>query len=251
VFSFNDFTPNMLPLHHGQQQGAAVWGLTIEQDVSFLRNGCHCVSTADGHPQARAADSADAADAADLVAFTHDMDFISMSHCMVPEGTELWIRVTAEVYAIILQQAQDQGSSLMLPVSQALHNSMPAKHSRYLRAFYTLGCSVHDQPLAHNQVSLVCVMASKTSVPGKKTTADDAADALSRVNQNISVDNTRFVAMRIRRKSAYNICVCSAVAKDFRPAFGSAIKRRLCGGEGGERERERALGLLLCHSPRH
>ena len=40
-------------------------------------------------------------------------------------------------------------------------------------------------------------MASKNSVPGKKTTADDAADALSRVNQNISVDNTRFVAISL------------------------------------------------------
>lgn len=125
------------------------------------------------------------------------MDFISMSRCMVQEGTELWIRITAEIYAIILQQAQNQGSSLMLPVSQALHNGMPAELSRYLRAFYVLGGSVHDQQLADNQVSLVCVIASKNSVPGKKTTADDAADALSRVNQNISVDNTRFVAISL------------------------------------------------------
>ncbi len=46
----------------------------------------------------------------------------------------------------------------------------------------------------------------------------------------------------------------SAVAKDFRPAFGSQIKGDCVkegGGEEGERERERALGLLLCHSPRH
>jgi len=189
-FSFNDFIPNMIPLHHGQQQGDAVWGLTVEQDAAFLHNGCYHVSAAGKSAQADV-------NSTELVHCLLDMDFISMSRCMVQEGTELWIRITAEIYAIILQQAQNQGSSLMLPVSQALHNGMPAELSRYLRAFYVLGGSVHDQQLADNQVSLVCVIASKNSGPGKKTTADDAADALSRVNQSISVDNTRFVAISL------------------------------------------------------
>lgn len=183
--SFNDFTPNMIPLHQGQQHGAAVWGLTVEQDAAFLRSGCYSVSAVGHHPQAA------------VCSCMHEMDFVTMSRCMVPEGSELWIRVSAEVYAIILQQAQDQGLSLMLPVSETLHNSMPAAHSRYLRAFYTLGGSLHDQPLEHNQVRVICVMATKNSVPGKKTTADDSADAHSRVNQSINADNTRFVAVSL------------------------------------------------------
>jgi len=182
VFSFTDTVPNMLP--YEQDAEPAMWGLTLEQEASFLRHGRYLVSSVGHIPHAQ-------------VACTHDMDFITMSRCMLAEGTELWIRVTADVYSILLQQAQDQGSSLMLPVSQALHNNMPAVHSRYLRAFYSLAGSLHDQPLQLNQVRLICVVAAKNSVPGKKNTQDDNADALSRVNQNISPDKTRFVAVSL------------------------------------------------------
>jgi hypothetical protein len=40
-------------------------------------------------------------------------------------------------------------------------------------------------------------VAAKNSVPGKKNTQDDNADAISRVNQNISPDKTRFVAVSL------------------------------------------------------
>ena len=80
-FSFNDFTPNMIPLHQGQQHGAAVWGLTVEQDAAFLRNGCYSVSAVGEHPEAA------------VCSCTHEMDFITMSRCMVPEGSELWIHL--------------------------------------------------------------------------------------------------------------------------------------------------------------
>ena len=49
------------------------------------------------------------------------MDFITVSSCIVPEGFELWIRVTERIYACLLKQAQAQGPSLMLPVLQKVY----------------------------------------------------------------------------------------------------------------------------------
>jgi len=55
------------------------------------------------------------------------------------------IRVLAQTSA----GAAAQGPSLMLPVSQKVHENMPAQHSRYLRAFYTLGGSLHARRLGY------------------------------------------------------------------------------------------------------
>jgi hypothetical protein len=66
---------------------------------------------------------------------------------------------------------------MMLPVSQKVHENMPAQHLRYLRAFYTLGGSLHDQPIELNQVRVICAMATRNCLPGRKATTDDHADA--------------------------------------------------------------------------
>jgi len=182
-FSFNDLTPHMLPPSKKQQ--SACWGLTVEDKNSFLDDGCYAVSTVGTDPRGLECSS------------TQHVDFITVSRCIVPEGFELWIRVSDRIYACLLKQAQAQGPSLMLPVSQNMHENMPAKHSRYLRAFYTLGGSMHDQPIELNQLRVICAIATKTSVPGKKAAFDDHADAEARVNQNISAENTRFVALCI------------------------------------------------------
>ena len=42
---------------------------------------------------------------------------------------------------------------------------------------------------------VICAIAIKNCLPGRKATTDDHADAESRVNQNISAENTRFVAL--------------------------------------------------------
>jgi hypothetical protein len=44
-------------------------------------------------------------------------------------------------------------------------------------------------------VRVICAIAIKNCLPGRKATTDDHADAESRVNQNISAENTRFVAL--------------------------------------------------------
>ena len=180
-FSFKDLTPNMNP--PTKQDLHTCWGLSIEHQHSFLDDGCYTVSTVGTDPRGLACSS------------TQHVDFITVSRCIVPEGLELWIRVTDRIYACLLQQAQAQGPSMMLPVSQKVHENMPAQHSRYLRAFYTLGGSLHDQPIELNQVRVICAMATRNCLPGRKATTDDHADPESRVNQNISAENTRFVAV--------------------------------------------------------
>jgi hypothetical protein len=123
------------------------------------------------------------------------MDFIAMSRCMLVEGSELWIKITKSVYELVLKQAQEQGLKVMLPVSAGLHSDMPEQHSCYLRCFYVLGGSLHDRPVAANSVTAICIIASRRSIPGKKNSFDDRASEASRVNQNITAENMRFVAI--------------------------------------------------------
>jgi len=125
------------------------------------------------------------------------MDFITVSRCIVPEGTELWIRITAATYEILLDAVQAQGSRLMLPVSQHLHQNMPPTHSCYLRAFYCLHGSHHFRPITQNHVTLICTHAPKNTTPGKKASVDDSAGAYSRVNQNIPSAEVRFVGVTL------------------------------------------------------
>ena len=125
------------------------------------------------------------------------MDFIAMSRCMLVEGSELWIKITKSVYKLVLSQAQQQGFKVMLPVSAALHDDMPEQHSCYLRCFYVLGGSLHASPVEANSVTAICTIASRRSIPGKKNAFDDRASEASRVNQNISTENMRFVAISL------------------------------------------------------
>lgn len=102
------------------------------------------------------------------------MDFISKSRCMLLEGGEVWINITAPVYDMILQQAQEQGFRIMLPITKPLHEIMQG--SRYLRGFYVLGGSLHDATIDSNCVSIICVMANKLQ------SADDDAGLDSAMN---------------------------------------------------------------------
>jgi hypothetical protein len=125
------------------------------------------------------------------------MDFITMSRCMLVEGSELWIKITKSVYKLVLSQAQQQGFKVMLPVSAALHDNMPEQHSCYLRYFYVLGCSLHTSPVEANSVTSICTIASRRSIPGKKNAFEDRASEASHVNQNISTENMHFVAISL------------------------------------------------------
>ena len=93
-FSFKDLTPNMNP--PTKQDQHTCWGLTAEHEHSFLDDGCYTVSTVGTDPRGLACSS------------TQHVDFITVSRCIVPEGFELWIRVTESIYACLLKQAQAQ-----------------------------------------------------------------------------------------------------------------------------------------------
>ena len=182
---FNDFVPNIMPVGEGREETDACWGLVVEHDGAFLAGGCYTVSVLCKHPNHT------------NTSHLLPMDFIAMSRCMLVEGSELWIKITKSVYKLVLSQAQQQGFKVMLPVSAALHDDMPEQHSCYLRCFYVLGGSLHASPVEANSVTAICTIASRRSIPGKKNAFDDRASEASRVNQNISTENMRFVAISL------------------------------------------------------
>ena len=109
-----------------------IWGLTIENNKqAFVENGCYTVSSMACKAFREKSDP---------VLF--QMDFITMSRCMLSEGSEIWLNITPRIYQLIQAQALEQGYKIMLPVSKHLHNSMQGL--RYLRGFYILSGSLHD-----------------------------------------------------------------------------------------------------------
>ena len=180
---FTQFEPNIMPVGEGRPETNASWGLVLENNGAFLSDGRYSVSTICEQPSRQ------------FRSHTAKMDFISMSRCMLSEGSELWIKINLRNYELVLRAAEEQGFRLMLPVSLSLHKDMPEKHWCYLRCFYVLGGSLHDSPIETNSVTVVCAIASKRSVPGRKATAEDNATGSSRVNQNICAENTSFVAV--------------------------------------------------------
>lgn len=126
-----------------------------------------------------------------------NLDFITMSRCMVPEGTELWIGISATSYAHVLMQIEQQNLRTMLPISRHLHDHMPAEPACFLRCFYCLGGSEHSFVVSKNFVSVICTVATKDSVPGKQSTEDDTAGPDSRVNVNLSASKTNLVSISL------------------------------------------------------
>jgi len=160
------------------------WALTMETEQAFLHNG---------HYNAMYQSTLDSRVIEDKLS----IDFITMSRCMVPEGTELWIRISAKSYAHVLMHIEKQNLKVMLPVSAHLHNNMPEETVCYLRCFYYFGGSRTSAHVFENRVSVICTIATKDSVPGKSTAEDDKADSDSRVNVNISTANTNLVSVAI------------------------------------------------------
>lgn len=175
----------------------ACWGLVLERDGAFLRDGRYCVSArADAcAPPGAAAPPPEGT--APSIAF--DMDFATMSRAMLQEGTELWVHVNNTVYALILQHARLQGTRVMLPVSEDMHARLLdcPRVSRALRVFYVLGGSSHIKPIEANTVRLILIVAGKGSTPGRKSTADDRADAASRVNESIGPGHMKMITVTL------------------------------------------------------
>lgn len=185
--TFEHFKPRLLP---PAEESASwvnvfdyVWGLVIENtNGSFLKQGCYTVSAMVSQPCRQKAAAA-----------CIDMDFISTSRCMLPEGSQVWITITADIYSSLQQQAHAQGYKVMLPVSSNLHHNMD--RTLYLRAFYVLGGSFHDTPISANVVRLICIIAN--TVHNQRTAEDDEANADSLVNQHVDPKNTRLVAFSL------------------------------------------------------
>jgi hypothetical protein len=159
------------------------WGMVLDRDAVFLRSGCYAVSAVDPRkPQS---------------SVLFEMDFATMSHAMLQEGSELWVLISSTVYSRILKEAHAQGTKIMLPVSQELHAKLKQdpQGPRLLRVFYVLGGSSNVAPIESNSIRVIVVVASKSCAQGRKATADDHADASSLVNASIGSGNTKMLTI--------------------------------------------------------
>ena len=186
VFEFESFLPRLIPTQDSTDDNPIKtkdlhWGLTTEnEEGSFLKNGHYTVSIQHDHRK---------------------IDFVNMSRALVQEGTELWINMTPDIYKMIIDQANDQGMAIALPVSRCRHDALLnkdlGKNDVLLRAFYTLGGSYHDKSLMSNVVKFIIIVASKRSVAGKKGVFDDHATADSIVNRNVGPNDYKFISVSI------------------------------------------------------
>ena len=182
----------------------ARWGLVLERDGAFLRDGRYFVSACAGAdagyvPAGAPARDSPSAAAAPPHSTTFEMDFATMSRAMLQEGSELWVHINSTVYARILRDARLQGTRIMLPVSEDLHAQLlqSPRTTRVLRGFYVLGGSSNVEPIHTNTVRLILIVAGKGSTPGRKSAADDHADAGSRVNESIGPGHIKMVTVTL------------------------------------------------------
>jgi hypothetical protein len=192
AMKFEHFKARLLPLgeesntwNHNTDCGGKhnVWGMVVENTSgAFLQDGCYTVSSMVSHPCAQKPEQG-----------LMQMDFISMSRCMLVEGSEMWINVTQHVYEMLQQQAHEQGFGIMLPVTKQLHDNMQGL--RYLRCFYVLVGSLHNTTIEGNFVRIICVIANQ--VHNKRTLEDDDAGHDSAVNQHVDQKKTRYVVFSL------------------------------------------------------
>ena len=155
-FTFANLSPNMVPIKG--QVGHNCIGLTIRQTISpssgkhpqtraatapilqkFLHNGRYTITTIGIHPRNNT-----------VLPHIQEMDFISMSRSLLPQGSRLWIKITNSIYHTIVSQAHIAGHDVELPKVQIC--------SDYLQGFYKLGGSSIDVPIESNQVSVICII---------------------------------------------------------------------------------------------
>jgi hypothetical protein len=144
IFDMSDRTTRFTPagdvlLHTPEQEELPVsaWGLVLEREKKFLRNGCYAVSVVDP---------------LDGGGMLFNMDFATMSRAMLQEGSELWIGIDNSVYSRIMSEANAQGTKIMLPVSDELHARLKtdlavSPAARLLRPRWILECHSHRQEL--------------------------------------------------------------------------------------------------------
>lgn len=140
------------------------FGLTKEHsDGQFLSgDGKYCVQTIDTKD--------------DNVA--QNFDFITCSRMLVPEGTQLWLRITPEVYKNIQLALRAQGYSACMPV-----DDVGDGQSRVLRCFYVLGGSAYTGGFKDSHIHIALSLL-KTSFLKKK------CSHTTRQNSIITMQNT-------------------------------------------------------------
>jgi hypothetical protein len=186
-----------------------VWGMVVENTAgTFLHDGAYTISSMAARPCAQESQNV-----------MLNMDFISMSRCMLVEGGEVWINITAPIYDMIQQQAQEQGFRIMLPVTMQLHENMQGP--RYLRGFYVLGGSLHDATIDNNCVRIICVIANKLR------SADNDAELDSAVNYNANTRDIRFVAISLPVLDTNGACIITCERNDGVPVYKYLMERSL------------------------
>jgi hypothetical protein len=180
-----------------------IWGLVVENDNgSFLQDGCYTVSSMVLHPGTKKHQP-----------HVMRMDFISMSRCMLIEGSQIWINITQEIYIEIQRQANNQGFKIMLPVTKELHDNMQGQ--RYLRGFYVLGASLHDTTINCNHVRIICNVAKHD----RRNQVDDSAGADSVVNQAIDQKHLRLVGFTLPILEDNGACIITRDRDDGTPFY--------------------------------
>jgi hypothetical protein len=170
----------------------------------FLQDGSYTVSSMVANPAAQKQEPV-----------FIQMDFISMSRCMLIEGSQMWINITAQLYNELQRQALGQGFKIMLPVTKDLHENMQGL--RYIRGFYVLGGTLHHTPIHSNCVRIICIIAKQ--VNNKRNQVDDSAGADSVVNQPVDQKNSRFVAFSLPVLDENGACIITRDRNDGAPFY--------------------------------
>ena len=172
----SQWEPVFIPYASSLVSAPFKWGLTIEhENGKFLDCGQYNISTSYRDEN-----------------YEIQVDFVTMSRCILTEGTELWLKLNSSLYVDILQQVKENYTASMLPISKSLHTQMQQGDiegevacARFLRCFYVLGGSKNTGGFHNNSIHVFIALAHKNSPIGHKSTQDDDARINSLVNQHI------------------------------------------------------------------
>ena len=186
------WVPSFIPYSASAVASAVKWGVAIEHDNGkFLHRGNYNISCMYRGETCGLS-----------------MDFVSMSRCMLTEGTELWLKLNPSLYKHILKEASKQQLKIKLPVSAQVHEAMRYEGedvevmmraeqacARYLRCFYVLGGSSHSADFIDNAIHVMLILANRNSPIGHKGVQDDTANMDSFVNQHIDAQQYSLIRL--------------------------------------------------------
>lgn len=139
------------------------FGITKEHgDGQFLsEDGKYCVHTIDTNDNNVA----------------HNFDFITCSRMLVPEGTQLWLHITPELYNNIQMALRAQGYSACIPV-----DNVDDGQSRVLRCFYVLGGSAYTGGFKDSHIHIALPLLKKSFLKKKCAHKSQKSDIITMQN---------------------------------------------------------------------